>query len=285
MPICGLIKDFNIIRHSSHLDVSIHFVGNSHGVFTELAKAVLPGVDVRPLRSPSYWRITSEGIILVERLWLRAVYHENAEEDLNSLLNVLTRCVTIEDDLDESHALSPHMLPSDDTENLRRSTIGNWVHQSKDYRGNLPFADISTTKQIVARVIDFIGEHPRYRHSAAVAFAPSSNPSKISSLPQTVAECVATVLGQTLVFPIRRVPVPARKNSEEIADQRNTVQISQDLNGQRIIVIDDLYESGTTIQEVARAARNAGASDVLGLTITKNARYTQGMDLVEWTWG
>ena len=285
MPICGLIKAFNVTRHSSHLDASIHFVGNSHGIFAELANASLPGVDVRQLRSPSYWRITSEGVILIERLWLRAVYHENAEEDLNSLLNVLTRCITIEDDLDESHALSPHSLPAGDAENLRRSTIGNWVFQAKDYRGSLPFTDISATKQIVARVIDFIREHPRYRHSAAVAFAPSSDPSKISSLPQTVAECVATVLGKALVFPIRRVSVPTRKNSEGIADQRNTVQISQNINGQRIIIIDDLYESGTTIQEVARAARNAGASDVLGLTITKNARYTQGMDLVEWPWG
>lgn len=286
MPKCGLIKDFKITNYSSHLDVSIHFVGNSRGIFTELAKAALPGVDVRPLRLPSSdWRITSEGIMLIERLWLRAVYHENAEEDLNSLLNVLTRCVTIEDKLDESHALSLHKIPAGDADNLRRSTIGNWVFQAKDYHGNLPFIDKSATKQITDRVIDFIRKHPRYRHSAAIAFAPSSKRWKTSTLPSTIAAVTARRLQKPLISPIRRVPVPARKNSKEIADQRNTVQIDQDLNRQRIIIIDDLYKSGTTIQEVARAARIAGASEVLGLTFTKTAKNTYGMSLGEWPWG
>lgn len=282
MPKCGLIKDFKITNHSSHLDVSIHFVGNSRGIFTELAKAVLPGVDVRPLRLPSSdWRITSEGIMLIERLWLRAVYHENAEEDLNSLLNVLTRCVTIEDNLDESHALSPYLLP-DGVGGGKRFRLGELVYQSK-YRHS-SFHN-SATQQILKEVRNFINAHPRYKRAHAIAFAPSSKPWKTSTLPSTIAVVTARRLQKPLISPIRRVPVPARKNSEEIADQRNTVQVSQDLNGQRIIIIDDLYESGTTIQEVARAARSAGASDVLGLTITKNAKYTQGMDLVEWPWG
>jgi predicted amidophosphoribosyltransferase len=54
--------------------------------------------------------------------------------------------------------------------------------------------------------------------------------------------------------------------------------VSEELVGQRVIIIDDLYGSGGTMQEAGRALRAAGASEVLGLAVTKQRLY-EGVSL------
>jgi predicted amidophosphoribosyltransferase len=41
--------------------------------------------------------------------------------------------------------------------------------------------------------------------------------------------------------------------------------------GKSVIILDDIYQSGFSINEVGRAVRDAGARLVLGLTATKTA--------------
>lgn len=47
-------------------------------------------------------------------------------------------------------------------------------------------------------------------------------------------------------------------------------------------MLDDIYRSGSTIREMVRACRAAGAKEVLSLTATKTAKFCRGITPSEW---
>jgi predicted amidophosphoribosyltransferase len=48
--------------------------------------------------------------------------------------------------------------------------------------------------------------------------------------------------------------------------------IASDLRGQTALIVDDVFHSGTSMGEAARAARAAGANRVLGICAVRNRR-------------
>jgi predicted amidophosphoribosyltransferase len=46
---------------------------------------------------------------------------------------------------------------------------------------------------------------------------------------------------------------------------------SPSVKGQRILLIDDIYDSGATINECARVLKAAGANKIYALTLTKTS--------------
>ena len=290
MPICGFVRKFEIVSHPEYSDclrVSIWYSGSTPEVFSELLGETFPNVGISSERSRKKRFLVHGDVehIVVNKNNRKLV------KSLENLLKVFGRCITIEDGLDESHALSPHSPKNEDDE-FYRSKVGTLVNQAKDYTRRQPFQDRPATQQLVARVMNFIDKHPRYRRANAIAFAPSSNPSTTQTLPSTVARVIAKELRKPLISPVRKVAIPSQKDYEESEAEKtrsevqlNTVQITRPIRGEKIVIIDDLYETGSTMGEVARALRDSGATEVLGLTFTKNARGTQGMDLRSWPWG
>ena len=288
MPICGFVRKFEIEPHPKYsgcLRVSVRYSGNTPEIFLELVKEAFPRVDISLEQSKK-----ERFLIYGDREYL--IVHEaspNFIKSLRKLLETFERCMTIEDDLDESHTLSPHMVVNDD-EALVRSSIGNLVYKAK-YSYNISESE-DAAQQISSKIIRFVERHPRYRRSTAIGHAPSSNPSRTRTLPRTIASIVAKHFRKPLISPIRQTAIPPQKNYGEADSdksraevQHGTIRINQDVRGANIVVVDDLYESGSTMEEVARVMRAEGADEVLGLAITKNAKFTQGMDLRSWPWG
>lgn len=61
--------------------------------------------------------------------------------------------------------------------------------------------------------------------------------------------------------------------ADKAANIRGAFQVNAErLAGNEIILIDDIYQTGTTINEVTRALRAAGVQRVFGLTLTKTIR-------------
>ena len=60
---------------------------------------------------------------------------------------------------------------------------------------------------------------------------------------------------------------------KRLANQRRSMRVDDHLDGLSVVVIDDLYGSGGTMQEAARALREAGVTEVLGLAVTKQRLY------------
>ena len=289
MPVCAYISDYNLKASGPLVRAEVLQEGGVEGRLTRIVQEAFPESIV----SKREFEITKQTIVWESREVFDVLSSDSEMQGrLDSFLDLLGRCITIADDLDESHALSPHMLPPDDGDEAnqwKRTRTGELVNQAKDYQASNVFKDGEATSSISAQVMEFLSTHPQYLRAGIVVPAPSSNPAIGRNLPWAIAREVT--LEKRLVAPRRLRLIPPQKGYNEAESgvsreelQEGTVQVDEALSG-TVVVIDDLYESGGTLMEVARACRKAGANSVLGLTITKNAKQTQGMDIASWPWG
>ena len=73
-------------------------------------------------------------------------------------------------------------------------------------------------------------------------------------------------------------PLEARLN---LADK---FRVNSDLGGKTILLLDDLYDSGATIDEGVRALRAAKAGVVLAFTASKTSRHCEGLYAYRRNW-
>jgi hypothetical protein len=213
-------------------------------------------------------------------LVLRGKPPNEGVEQVERFLSLLTGTLTIEDSLDESHSLGYHQ-DEDETGGLVRSELGWLVIRASAKYGRPPEAD--ARRSIVEALCRFVEAHPRYSQAEAVAAVPPHEVGGQGSLSQQVVSQVATQLGRALVGVIRVSTRPPQKDivdddrkkgvERRIANQKDSMAIEDDVAGRSIVVIDDLYGSGASMREAARALRDAGAAEVLGLTVTKQRLY------------
>ena len=68
-------------------------------------------------------------------------------------------------------------------------------------------------------------------------------------------------------------PTCPQKEMRTLAQKRANVSgafaASGDARGKRVLVVDDLHDSGATLDEAARVLRAAGASTICMLTLTR----------------
>ncbi len=281
MPVCSFVREFRLDTADHSVTATILSEGGSLISFGAVVQQAFPEAIVFP--------VPPKGALDRQETFDVVSSDPEIEARLDTFLRLLERCITIDDSLDECHALSPHSLPSDDGWN--RTRVGNLVHRAKDYYSNSSYRDRDATDEICGRVLDFFSRHPRYGAADTVVPAPSSNPEVQENLPWVIASFVCEVLDNQLVIPRRLKLIPAQKGYDEIASgisreelQEGTVEVDEILSG-AVVVIDDLYGSGGTLTEVARACRSSSAASVLGLAITKIAKQTKGMDIALWPWG
>ena len=291
MPFCTFIEDFAVnVTHRSvfTMEVGERSVtaivvpkGGLQVSFSQIVRRAFPHAKVvrMPPRTPFE---TKEVFEVVSG-------DTEMQASLRAFLAFLQRCITIDDGLDESHALAPHSVLKDD--GWHRTYVGNLVNRAKDYYSNHAFRDREAASEICDLVIEFLQGHPRYRAAAAVAPAPSSNPDVQENLPWVISSVVSERLGKRLVIPRRLEEIPPQKGYDESVTgmsrerlQEGTVGVDHTVSG-TVVVIDDLYKSGGTLKEVGRACHGAGANSILGLAITKTATATQGMGVDVWPWG
>jgi hypothetical protein len=149
-----------------------------------------------------------------------------------------------------------------------RSLIGNLVFRYKYGQEH------QLAQELAHRWHDLLARHPDLPQSDAVIPVPPSQ--------QRLADPV-TVLAQALAAELKlpawanvltktRVTCP-QKEMTSLAQKRANVAgafaLKRDVRGKRIILIDDLYDSGATLEEAARVLSQGGAASVIVLTLTK----------------
>jgi ATP-dependent DNA helicase RecQ len=152
----------------------------------------------------------------------------------------------------------------------QRSRTGELVYRFK-YEGQKHLAD-----ELARQMADFLQGKPQFGQAEAIVAVPPST-AKRAYDPMTV---LAQGLGRKLRLPVlsdaltRRRTTRPQKEMTNLAQKRANVAGAfagreEVVRGKKLLVIDDLYDSGATMEEVARTLRAAGAAQVYVLTLTK----------------
>lgn len=148
-----------------------------------------------------------------------------------------------------------------------RSGIGELTYRLK-YR-----SDASALKPLVDEAMRLCEEHPELLQVDAIVPVPPSTPRAVD--PVTLF-CGA--LGGRAHLPVLRCIERTRqtqpqKEMRTLAQKRANVAgvftANTKLIGRRVLLIDDLYDSGATLDEVAKTLSQAGARSICVLTLTR----------------
>ncbi|MEU9784039.1 hypothetical protein AB0H92_24225 [Streptomyces phaeochromogenes] len=200
------------------------------------------------------------------------LYHltRGDESTLTSLCQILksTLCLTTKPNLDFAIAFDWYKLvEGDDPMKWPNTASGALVSQSKY---NAPRAvKAKARNELVDKYVQTINAHPLYRDCVSIVTVPGHRADG-NSFGEQLAAAVATRCQKTLV----RTASPggarpeAKGGTAEIADGHFTV------SGARgdVLILDDVYRSGTTMNSVAGAAKRGGATRVFGLAAVRTRR-------------
>lgn len=201
-------------------------------------------------------------------------------DQIKTLLRTFQEVVCIEDDLTETFALEYH-TQMDPGGRYIRTNLGELVYQAKPYRGAWTSKHRQSADSIVEKMIEFIQVHPTYSRAGIIIAAPPSRPGS-PNLPVYLAKQITTHLGKvdgTSWVKKARNTKPM-KDCQTIQEKINNVkdacevspQYYDQVKGQLVILLDDIYQTGFTLNEVGRILFEAGAAMVLGLVATKTSR-------------
>ena len=288
MPYCGRIDSFTIADHQDSWGVTvwIHYNSQNAGLSDLIPKA-FPGsalVRVGTLQPDGRRVNVSSGEFYY------TVPKKIAQRDaLEGLLQLLHWSVTVADDADESHAFQVHEVPPDNSEQessrWAHSEIGLIVNQAKSY--DMMSGNRSAATRLAEQFLFWINGHPRYRTADVVVAPPAGNSDKDFDLPHLLASHIAEQLGMDHIQSKKTRQTRPQKevgdNLEELEENvHDSMAVAEDLSDRIALVVDDLYRSGSTVGELVRACKEAGASAVLVLAATKAARFCYGFSASRW---
>lgn len=192
------------------------------------------------------------------------VWRSITNEEYNKWHDFITRyknIVFLRDCLDIS--LSMNII-----ENESRTEIGELEYQSKYNSNN------DAEEQLVSLCEEWINKLPYYKDADLICAVPSKTP---DNLPQRIADKLNITpinISNTISWTSKTKDV---KNAEKVEDKISILEESgftidniEQLKDKVIILFDDLYMSGVTLQYIAMKLKDAGAQRVLGLTIVKS---------------
>lgn len=190
--------------------------------------------------------------------------------------NSMKPAVFIKSSLDCTVALSRNFLTKQDLENGNYTEIGALEHAAKE------LGDETATAALIAHATKFIQTKPIYSPATFIAAIPHSTP-KPKSLSEKIAEGLATNLGKKCL-----VDTMSWANKHQSLQETGTVAEKQrqlesfdftftppnGFDGATVILVDDLYQSGSTMEYVAAQLKHRGASKVMGLAMVKSLSNT-----------
>ncbi len=134
----------------------------------------------------------------------------------------------------------------------------------------------SLGETIAARLAEFIAAHPDLRADVLLPIPSTSQDRAYDPVPllaRLISAKTKIVVNETALTKTRAT-APQKEmtvHAQKSANVTGAFRVA-DLNavrGKRVLLLDDLYDSGTTLAEATRTLMNAGAREVYVLTITK----------------
>ena len=149
-----------------------------------------------------------------------------------------------------------------------RTEVGELAYRFK-YGG-----EASLAEELADRLLELTRHHPALAQADVVLPVPSSQPRATEPVP-----LLAAALARRLGIPtqtdwlVKTRETRPQKEMRTLAQKRRNVAgafaVHGPVQGRRVLVVDDLYDSGATLEEVTRVLQRAGVQAVLVVTLTR----------------
>jgi ATP-dependent DNA helicase RecQ len=148
-----------------------------------------------------------------------------------------------------------------------RSNIGDLTFRLK-YQG-----DLSTLPPLVEQTLALLTDHPDLSRVDAILPVP---PSKLRE--NDPVRAFSSALSDKIKIPVQTLLVKTRqtqpqKELQTLAQKHTNVAgafaVKGSVTGKRLLVVDDLFDSGATLAEITRLLLKSGAASVNVLTLTR----------------
>jgi hypothetical protein len=203
-------------------------------------------------------------------------------ERVKSLLRELAPHVVLRDFLDASFALDFRLangwLGSDLTHVARLVRESNASYRLST-RGNT-----SARKEVARLFAEFIAKVGCYRSSDGIIAMTSSTAQEAMQMPREIVKAVSKMTGiEDLSWAFRQVKdrtsVRTLTAMEKVAALEGAIKTNRNMvEGKRLILIDELYQSGITMNYHGMLLKQAGAREVYGLAAVRAMRAVENSE-------
>jgi Phosphoribosyl transferase domain len=265
------------------------FIPDSHGNRLESYK-VVPVRDCDHVRlylcgpqevaEQALWMLQTPGARQIkleegqEREWSHRIHVDGPlPESVKQTLDLLKEVLTLvpRPHLDVGVALDLYKKPDPevDPQQWPNTAAGSMVNAAKYWSHPEAFDDLV---DVLAKVV---GHHKIYSAVDYVSSVPGHDTTK-KSFGEQLAAALAKKLAKPLVSPRAAHAVrPAAKdrdNLETTLTLEDEFAFGTEVAGRVVLIVDDVYRTGQTMDAVAKAAKEAGAAAALGLAGAKTLR-------------
>ncbi len=179
------------------------------------------------------------------------------------------------DELDQCFALDFNLEENKETGRFEYTKYGRIEHLAKENQNAEARADL------VDAFNSLCIHHPLYNKASIIIPVPP-NPSKAFHLPieivRELSRRTGKIDGTNMIHKIEETRrLKDLSIDEKCNELRGAIKITGDVRGKDIIIIDDLYQSGSTMWTVAQLLKKSGAKTVLGLACVKSLRDTDNV--------
>lgn len=202
----------------------------------------------------------------------RSIRSEDEYEKISAFIKQEKNTVFLRDTLALSIALCEYMREDGES----RTELGELEYRAK-YHG-----DEHAFQLLVECCIDIINRLPFYNEVKTFCAVPSSNNIELN-LPTMIVRSIERTksvedLSRQLKWENPKEPLKDLEREErwEALLEAN-LKVDADLTGKTLILIDDLYQSGSTMQYLAMKLQQAGTDKILGLALVKSRRDTDNV--------
>lgn len=165
--------------------------------------------------------------------------------------------------------LSDHYEPVSTPRGRQRTFLGDLIYRSKYYDDKSALeALVNAIRHCVRQLHRFPPQADALAAVTAVTAVPCYPP-KVLSVPHEIAKAAAAELGVPDISPsvVKTRETGAAKMSPSL--RPDAYQVRGRVVGEHVLIVDDLYRTGATLESVASQVRVAGAERIVGLCVTK----------------
>jgi len=156
-----------------------------------------------------------------------------------------------------------------------QTTIGKLRSRAKPYQRGTTDDTYVAADEIVSNCLEFLGKMTCYGDATCIVAIPPSDPSKTFNLPKYLASEIARELDMPNSSPgVQTIKARESLRTTPVSNKLSTIEgtISVDpvaVRDEIVLLIDDLYQSGVSMNYTAMLLIEAGANRVYGLACEK----------------